>query len=152
MQLRMGDFVNGGLNRLQLTHTLFDSNSLIGQAEISVCAVCDLLKSNRNGGRFFKGSEKVLVLFHIGKQRFNGEVGELLALGLRNVKDGYNLKGGNGNFLFLLNRLSLAVKYGLSCVGVDFIHQLFYLVGGGGKDFNTFLAAFHMAVKLFLPL
>ena len=46
---------------------------------------------------------------------------------LRNVKDGYNLKGGNGNFLFFLNRLSLAVKYGLSCVGVDFIHQLFTL-------------------------
>ena len=39
-----------------------------------------------------------------------------------------------------------------SCVGVDFIHQLFYLVGRGGKDFNTFLTAFHMAVKLFLPL
>ena len=84
-------------------------------------------KAIGTGGRFFKGSEKVLVLFHIGKQRFHGEVGKLLSLGLRNVKDGYNLKGGNGNFLFLLNRLSLAVKYGLSCVGVDFIHQLFTL-------------------------
>ena len=152
MQLRMGDFVNGGLNRLQLTHTLFDSNSLIGQTEISVCAVCDLLKSNRNGGRFFKGGEKILVLLHIGKQRFNGKVGKLLALGLRNIKDGYNLKGGDGDFLFFLYHFSLAVKHGLSRFGVDFINQLFHLVGRGGKDFNAFLAFLYMAVKLLFPL
>ena len=95
---------------------------------VSVCAALDFLKSNGNRGSLFKGSEKVLVLFYIGKQRFNGEVGKLFALGLRNVKVGYNLKGWNGNFLFFLNRLSLAVKSGLSFVGVDFILQLFYLL------------------------
>ena len=41
-------------------------------------------------GTLFKGGEKILVLLHIGKQRFNGKVGKLLALGLRNIKDGYN--------------------------------------------------------------
>ena len=115
-------------------------------------AVCDLLKCNRDGGRFFKGGEKILVLLHIGKQRFNGKVGKLLALGLRNIKDGYNLKGGDGDFLFFLYHFSLAVKHGLSRFGGDFINQLFHLVGRGGKDFNAFLAFLYMAVKLLFPL
>ena len=62
------------------------------------------------------------------------------------------LKGGDGDFLFFLYHFSLAVKHGLSRFGVDFINQLFHLVGRGGKDFNAFLAFLYMAVKLLFPL
>lgn len=43
-------------------------------------------------------------------------------------------------------------EHGLSRFGVDFINQLFHLVGRGGKDFNAFLAFLYMAVKLLFPL
>ena len=36
----------------------------------------------------------------VGRVLFRSKVGKLLALGLRNIKDGYNLKGGDGDFLF----------------------------------------------------
>ena len=118
---RMGDFVNGGLNRLQLAHTLFDSNSLIGQTEISVCAVCDLLKSNRNGGTLFqRAAKKSSYCSTSASSGLTERSGNSLPSVCEMSKTGYNLKGGNGNFLFFLNRLSLAVKYGLSCVGGRF--------------------------------
>lgn len=83
-------------------------------------AAPDILKGDRNGGSLFKCCEKILVAVNVARQLVNGNVRQLLSLGLGNVKDGYHLVGGYGDFLFLGDGLPVLADYGLLRVRVDF--------------------------------
>jgi len=74
VQLCVGDFVNGGFERLQLAHTLVKRNTLILQVIIAVCAALDFLKADGDGRGLFKGCEKITVLLHISRQRVHGNI------------------------------------------------------------------------------
>lgn len=60
VQLCVGDFVNGGFERLQLAHTLVKRDALVLQVIIAVCAALDFLKADGDGRGLFKGCEKSL--------------------------------------------------------------------------------------------
>ena len=65
-------------------------------------AALDILKGDRNGGKSFsRAAKKILVAVNVACQLVNRNVRQLLSLGLGNVKDGYHLVGGYGDFLFL---------------------------------------------------
>ena len=114
-------------------------------------AALDILKSDRNGGSLFKGCEKILVAVNVACQLVNRNVRQLLSLGLGNVKDGYHLVGGYGDFLFLGDGLSILADYGLLRVRVDFLHFLFDFIGRRGNDFNSLLPFHHVSLKVVLP-
>ena len=92
-------------------------------------AALDILKGDRNGGSLFKGCEKILVAVNVACQLVNGNIRQLLSLGLGNVKDGYHLVGGYGDFLFLGDGLPVLADNGLLRVRVDFLHFLFDFIG-----------------------
>ena len=151
MQLRMGDFMDSGFQGLKLAHALVNGNALFLQVVIAVCAALDFLKADRDRGSLFKGSENVLETLHVARQHINGNVGQFLTLGLGHVKDRYHLKGGDSDFLFFLNRLTVRTNNGLIGRRVDFIHFLLDFERGRGNDFDTLFAFYHVALKVVFP-
>ncbi len=138
MQLRMGDFVNGGFERLQFAHALVKRNALILQVIIAVCAALDFLKADGNGEVFSRAAKKSLYRSTSARQRVHGNIRQLLSLGLGHVKDGHHLVGGYGDFLFLGDGLSVLADNGLSGLRVDFLRFLLDFIRRRGNDFNPF--------------
>ena len=136
---------------LKFAHSLLNGNPLVLQMIVAMRATWYLLKSDRNGGSLFKGSEKIPVTLHVARQFVNGNVGKLFPLGLRHVKDRHHLVGGYRDFLFLRNRLSVFPNNRLLRVGVDFLHFLFDFVRRRGNDFNSLLPFHHISSKIIFP-
>ena len=151
VQLCVGDFVNGGFERLQLAHTLVKRDALVLQVIIAVCAALDFLKADGDGRGLFKGCEKITVLLHIARQRVHGNIGKLPPLGLRHVKDRYHLVGGYGDLLFLGDGLSVPADHGLLGLRVDFLRFLLDFERRRGDNLNAFFAFFDVALKLVFP-
>ena len=151
VQLCVGDFVNGGFERLQLAHTLVKCDALVLQVIIAVCAALDFLKADGDGRGLFKGCEKITVLLHIARQRVHGNIRQFLSLGLRHVKDRYHLVGGYGDLLFLGDGLSVPADHGLLGLRVDFLRFLFDFERRRGDNLNAFFAFFDVALKLVFP-
>ena len=151
VQLCVGDFVNGGFERLQLAHTLVKRDALVLQVIIAVCAALDFLKADGDGRGLFKGCEKITVLLHIACQRVHGNIRQFLSLGLRHVKDRYHLVGGYGDLLFLGDGLSVPADHGLLGLRVDFLRFLLDFERRRGDNLNAFFAFFDVALKLVFP-
>ena len=151
VQLCVGDFVNGGFERLQLAHALVKRDALVLQVIIAVCAALDFLKADGDGRGLFKGCEKITVLLHIARQRVHGNIRQFLSLGLGHVKDGHHLVGGYGDLLFLGDGLSVPADHGLLGLRVDFLRFLLDFERRRGDNFNTFFALFDVALKLVFP-
>ena len=151
VQLCVGDFVNGGFERLQLAHTLVKRNALVLQVIITVCAALYFLKADGDGRGLFKGCEKITVLLHIACQRVHGNIRQFLSLGLGHVKDGHHLVGGYGDLLFLGDGLSVPADHGLLGLRVDFLRFLLDFERRRGDNLNAFFAFFDIALKLVFP-
>ena len=151
VQLCVGDFVNGGFERLQLAHTLVKRDALVLQVIIAVCAALDFLKADGDGRGLFKGCEKITVLLHIACQRVHGNIRQFLSLGLGHVKDGHHLVGGYGDLLFLGDGLSVPADHGLLGLRVDFLRFLLDFERRRGDNLNAFFAFFDIALKLVFP-
>ena len=151
VQLCVGDFVNGGFERLQLAHTLVKRNTLVLQVIIAVCAALDFLKADGDGRGLFKGCEKITVLLHIARQRVHGNIRQFLSLGLGHVKDGHHLVGGYGDLLFLGDGLSVLANHGLLGLRVDFLRFLLDFERRRGDNLNAFFTFFDVALKLIFP-
>ena len=151
VQLCVGDFVNGGFERLQLAHTLVKRDTLVLQVIIAVCAALDFLKADGDGRGLFKGCEKITVLLHIACQRVHGNIRQFLSLGLRHVKDGHHLVGGDSDLLFLGDGLSVLADHGLLGLRVDFLRFLLDFERRRGDNLNAFFALFDVALKLVFP-
>ena len=151
VQLCVGDFVNGGFERLQLAHALVKRDALVLQVIIAVCAALDFLKANGDGRGLFKGCEKITVLLHIACQRVHGNIRQFLSLGLGHVKDGHHLVGGYSDLLFLGDRLSVPADHGLLGLRVDFLRFLLDFERRRGDNLNAFFAFFDVALKLVFP-
>ena len=151
VQLRMGDLVNGGFERLQLAHALVKRNALVLQVIIAVCAALDFLKADGDGRGFFKGCEKIAVLLHIACQGVHGNIRQLLSLGLGHVKDGHHLVGGYGDLLFLGDGLSVPAEHWLLGLRVDFLRFLLDFERRRSDNLNALFAFFDVALKLVFP-
>ena len=151
VQLCVGDFVNGGFERLQLAHTLVKRDALVLQVIIAVCAALDFLKADGDGRGLFKGCEKITVLLHIACQRVNGNIRQFLSLGLGHVKDGHHLVGRYSDLLFLGDGLSVPADHGLLGLRVDFLRFLLDFERRRGDNFYPFFAFFDIALKLVFP-
>ena len=151
VQLCVGDFVNGGFERLQLAHTLVKRDALVLQVIIAVCAALDFLKADGDGRGLFKGCEKITVLLHIARQRVHGNIRQFLSLGLGHVKNGHHLVGGYGDLLFLGDGLSVLADHGLLGLRVDFLRFLLDFERRRGDNFYPFFAFFDIALKLVFP-
>ena len=147
----MGDLMDSGFQGLKLAHALVNGNALVLQVVIAMCAALDFLKSNRDRGSLFKGSENVLETLHVPGQHIYGNIGDFLSLGLRYVKDRYHLKGGDCDFLFLGYGLSVFADNGFLCLRVDFLHFPLDFERGRGKDFDTLLSFHHVSSKVIFP-
>ena len=151
VQLCVGDFVNGGFERLQLAHTLVKRDALVLQVIIAVCAALDFLKADGDGRGLFKGCEKITVLLHIARQRVHGNIRQFLSLGLGHVKDGHHLVGGYSDLLFLGDGLSVPADHGLLGLRVDFLRFLLDFERRRGDNLNAFFTFFDVALKLVFP-
>ena len=151
VQLCVGDFVNGGFERLQLAHALVKRNALVLQVIIAVCAALDFLKADGDGRGLFKGCEKITVLLHIACQRVHGNIRQFLSLGLGHVKDGHHLVGGYGDLFFFGYGLAVPADHGLLGLRVDFLRFLFDFERRRGDNLNAFFAFFDVALKLVFP-
>ena len=151
VQLCVGDFVNGGFERLQLAHALVKRNALVLQVIIAMCAALYFLKADGDGRGLFKGCEKITVLLHIARQRVHGNIRQFLSLGLGHVKDGHHLVGGYGDLLFLGDGLSVPADHGLLGLRVDFLRFLLDFERRRGDNLNAFFAFFDVALKLVFP-
>ncbi len=57
----------------------FNGNALVLQMVVAMRATGYVLKADRNRGSLFKGSEKILVAFHVARQLINRNVREALS-------------------------------------------------------------------------
>ena len=67
----MGNFMDCRFQGLQFAHALAYGNALFLIIGIAFCIAPDWLKGNRKRGRFFKGGEKVPILFNVAGEFIN---------------------------------------------------------------------------------
>ncbi|CUQ01791.1 Uncharacterised protein [Roseburia hominis] len=151
VQLGVCGFMYQRFNVLQFAHALVNGNALVGLGVIALCAAFYLFKTYRDGCGKLRRLEKIGVLFHVPGQLVNADRGKLLSLGLRHVKDGNNLERRDGYFRFLLDGVSVFIRHGLLCLGVDFIYFFLDFVRGRRKHFDTFCAPCHLPPKQIFP-
>ena len=152
VQLGMGNLVDRRLNGLQLAHAVVNGNALFCKVIIAVCAAVDFFKRHGNGRGQLQGSPKILILFHIARERVHGNVGKLLALGLAHIEYRHHLERRNRHLLLLRDGLTVCADDGLPGVRVSFRHILFDFIRCGRKDFDALFAGFDMAFKFVTPL
>ena len=143
--------MDSGFEGLQLAHALINSDTLILQVIVAMCATYDFFKTNRDRRSLFKGCEKVLVTLNVPGQLVNRNIRQFFSLGLRHIKNRYHLISGYGNFLFLHDRFSVFPHNRLSCMRVDFLRLLFYLERRRGNNLDTLFAFYYVTLKVIFP-
>ena len=152
MECRVGNFMDCGLDVLQFVHALVDDDTLFLIIAASLYAAAQGFKGNVKRGSPFKGSEKILILFHVARKLLYPKVGQLFTLGLRHVKNRYHTKGGDLDFLFLGNGFPVLIENRLLGVRVDFFHLFLNGKRGRCKYLDSFFSGLYMAVKFLFPL
>ena len=148
VELCVGDLMHQGSDGLNLAHALADAYFLAFGVESAVSVRGHFFECHRNRRRAFQGFHKGVILFHIAVQG-RGEHRQRLTLCLGEIEHRRHPEPGNGDFLFLHDRVAVLVqqrRFGIR-VKLCFLHL--FLVDRRRNDLNAFLALFHVALKLF---
>jgi len=150
MQFGMGYLVNGSCHSLYLAHALADSDFLVLEVVIAILARFHCLELNWDRGDRLQGFKHKVIIAHTALKLF-GQSGQLLALGLGDIKDRYHPETLDRHFLFFHDRIAQVVQNRLLCLRIDlfFFHQAFFF--HRRNNANGFLAFEHLALESFLP-
>ena len=128
-----------------------DGNAVVEQMKVAVRPVLDVLKPDGHRGSLLQCLEKILVVLHAAGQFIHGNGWKRFALGLADIEHGHHLERRNLYRFFFRQRLAVFVQNRLALF-VKLFHLLLDLVRRRSKDFDTFFAFLHGAVKRILPL
>ena len=136
---------------LCFAHALFNTDRVVQVKKISFPVPLHFLITDWNRGNPFKRFHKILIIFHIPMQLIHTQAGKLFSVRLRIIKHCDNTKCGYLYLHFLHDGHPVLIKHRLFRYGINLFLFLFYLIGCGRKDTDTFLPFVYMALKILLP-
>ena len=151
VELGVGDFVNGGFDRLDFAHALLNGNAAFNRREESLCTARNVLKGNRDGRFLLERIEERLVVFDGAFQLIDDDVRKLLAVRLGNIKDTHHLEGRTQNLNRFCDSLPICADHRLLRRGVNLLTLFLRLVRRGCKNLDALFALHDLTVKVALP-
>ena len=143
--------MNQGLNGLDLAHAFLQRDPVIHRVEIALRTGIDLLESNRDRAGTLQGFEEHFVLLHIASELIHADGGERAAVGLRDIKNIYHLKGRHHDLLHLRCLRAIRIQPGLTGGGVDDSDLHLFLIGRRRQDPDSLCTLQYLSAEVLLP-